>query len=80
MKDPIEILPPSRNRILVGLRVECSRHRMSFTLAGDLPLDFSHGPAIKTIILSGDPVYTHCWFDLRGQLLDRPEHGMAEVI
>ena len=23
---------------------------------------------------------TRCWFDLRGQLLDGPEHGLTEVI
>ena len=47
MKDPIEILPPTGDRILVVLRAEQSGDRISFTLLDNLALDLGHGSAIE---------------------------------
>ena len=52
VKDPSEVLPPTRNRIFVDLRMEDPRDRMSFTLVNDLPLDLGHSPAVE-ILVSG---------------------------
>jgi hypothetical protein len=48
VKDLIEILPPSRYRLFVVLRVEQSRDRIPFTPLDDLALDLGQGPAIET--------------------------------
>ena len=47
MKDPIEVLLPSGNRIFVVLRAEESRGRMPFALLDDLPLDLGHSSGVK---------------------------------
>ena len=54
MKDLVEVLPPSRDRIFVAFRMEAPRDHMSFTLVDDLPLYPGHGPAIWTLV-SGPP-------------------------
>lgn len=46
MKDPIEVLLPSGDRILIVLRKEESRDHISFTLLDDLLLDLRHSPVI----------------------------------
>ena len=50
VEDPVEVLPPTRNHIFVGLRMEDSRDRMPFTLVDDLPLDLGHSSAIETLV------------------------------
>ena len=50
VKDPSEVLPPTRNCVFVGLRMEGPGYRVSFTLVDDLPLDFGHSPAIETFM------------------------------
>ena len=50
MKDPIEVLAPSRNCIFVCLRVEDSRDRMSLALVDDLPLDLGYSPAVEILV------------------------------
>ena len=47
MKDPIEVQPPGRDRLLIVLGVEESRDRISFTPLDDVPLDLGHSPAIE---------------------------------
>ena len=47
VKNPREILLPSRNLILIALRAEKSRDRISFALFDDLALDFGHGSVIE---------------------------------
>ena len=68
VKDPVEILPPTRNHIFVPLRVEGSRDRTSFTLVDDLPLDLGHSPAIETLVseplsgrAAGSTYVVSCW-------------------
>ena len=48
MKDPIEILPPSGDRILVLLGMEDPRGHIPFSPLDNLALDVGHGSAIKT--------------------------------
>ena len=79
VKDPIEVLPPSRNRVFIDLPREESGHPTSFTLVGHLPLYLDYGPAIETSVREPLSVY-ELRFDLRGQLLDRHEHGPTQVI
>ena len=50
VENSVEVLPPTHDRIFVGLRMECSRDRMSFTLVGDLPADLGHSSAIETLV------------------------------
>ena len=47
VKNPVEVLAPSHNRILVGFRMGEPRDRTSFTLADDLLLDLGHSPMIE---------------------------------
>ena len=54
VKDPVEVLPPCRNRVLVALCAEGPRDRVSLALVDDLALDFSHSPVIETLV-SGRP-------------------------
>ena len=79
VKNPIEVLAPSRNRIFVGFHIGEPRDRSSFTLADNLPLDLGHSPVIE-ILIRGAARRTHCWFDLPGQFLDRPEHRRTEIL
>ena len=79
MKDLVEVLAPTRNRIFVGFRIGEPRDRTTFTLADDLPLDLSYSPAIK-ILVRGVARRTHYWFDLPGQFLDGPENRRAEIL
>ena len=46
MKNPVEVLFPSGNLILVVLRVEDLRCRISFTKLDDFPLDPGQSPAL----------------------------------
>ena len=50
VKDPSEVLPPTRNHIFVDLRMENSRDHISFALVDDLPLDLGHSPAVETLV------------------------------
>jgi hypothetical protein len=79
VKDPIEVLPPTGNRIFIVLRTEELRNRVSFTLLVDLALDLGHGSAIKT---SGQWIIrrAHRLSNSRSKLSDGPEHGLAEFI
>ena len=79
MKDPIEVLPPSGDRILIVLRMEELRDWISFTLLNDLPLNLGHGSAIET---SGEWILqrVHHWSDSRSQFPDSTEHRLTEVI
>ena len=47
LKDPIEVLPPSGNRILVVLCMEESRDSISFTSLDDITLNLGHNSAIE---------------------------------
>ena len=47
MKDPDEVLLPSRNLLLVALREDESHRCIPFTLLRDFLLDPCHGSAIK---------------------------------
>jgi len=49
MKNPIEVQPPSSNRLFV-VRVEKSRDRIPFTLFDDFPLDLGHSPAVESTV------------------------------
>ena len=53
-KNPVEVLPPSGDRLLVILRVQKSRDCTSFAHLDDLPLDLGQSPAIVTSV-SGSP-------------------------
>lgn len=50
LKDPDEVQPPSGNHIFIVLRVEQSRHHISFALLNDLPLNPRHGSIARTPI------------------------------
>ena len=50
LKDPIEVLFPTGDCILVVLRVEDLRNRISFTLLDDLVLYPGHSPAIYRLV------------------------------
>ena len=76
MKNPHKVLLPSRNLILVALRVEKSGGRVSFTPLDNLPLDLSYGSAIETLV-SG-VVRGGFLSDSRGQLSDCPKYRSAE--
>jgi hypothetical protein len=79
VKDPIEVLPPSSNHILVVLRAKESRDRISFSPLDDLPLDLGHGSAIET---SGEGTIhqMHSLFNSRSQFPDGPKHGLTKFI
>ena len=47
MEDPDEVLPPSRNLLLITLREDESDHSIPFTLLDDLPLDLCQGSVIE---------------------------------
>ena len=50
LKDPDEVQLPSRDLILITLRVEYSCGHVPFPLLGDLLLDRGHGSAIGTLV------------------------------
>ena len=50
MKDPVEIQPPGRDRLLVVLCVEHPGDPISFTPLHNVPLDLSHSSAIWSIV------------------------------
>ena len=56
MKDPVQVQSPGRNCLLVILRVEKPRHRVSLALFDSLPLDLGHSPVIEDG-LGGDSKY-----------------------
>jgi hypothetical protein len=51
LRNPIEVLSPSSNRIFVALRVEDSKDRVSFTPFDDLPLDLGQSPVVGTRVI-----------------------------
>ena len=50
LEDPVEILLPTRNRILILLLADKSRGNIPFTLLDSLPLNRTHGSAIGTVV------------------------------
>ena len=50
MEDPVEVLPPSRNLILVAVRTEHLRHHIPFPLLDDPLLHCGHGSAIEGLV------------------------------
>ena len=50
MKNPVQVQPPSSDRLIVVLPVETSRDRISFTPLDDVPLDLGHSPAIEGFV------------------------------
>jgi hypothetical protein len=48
VKNPEEVLLPSRNLLLVAFCEDEPGHRISFTLLDDLPLDPRQGSTIET--------------------------------
>ena len=79
MKDPIEVLSPSGNRILVILRVEESRDRISFTLLGDITLNLGYSSVNKT---SDQWIVrrVRCLSDSRSKFSDGHKHGPVEIV
>ena len=45
LKDPVEVLPPGRNRIFIALGVQDPRDNMTFIPIDDLLLDLGYSPA-----------------------------------
>ena len=79
MKDPVEALLPSSDRIFVVLRVEGSGDHVPFTLLDDPIMDIGHSSAIET---SGERIVrgAHRLSNLRCQFSDGLKHGLAEFI
>jgi hypothetical protein len=75
----IEVPPPSCDFVFVTPCVEGSRDRVLFAACGDLPLDLSHGSAIKTLVSRLLCVRTG-GSNSRGQFPNRLEHGPAEFV
>ena len=50
LKDPHEILLPTRNRILIALLVDKSRESIPFALVDGLLLNCGHGSVIGTVV------------------------------
>ena len=49
-KNPVQVRPPSSDRLIVVLLVETSRDRISFTPLDDVPLDLGYSPAIECFV------------------------------
>ena len=74
VKDSIEIQLPASNLLLIVLRVEQSRDRISSALLDDLPLNFGHSSTIERLVCR----CAHGCFSSRSQLLDCLKHGLTE--
>ena len=63
-KDSVEVSPPSLDRLLIILRVQESRHRISFAHLDDLLLDLCQSSAMVTLVIAplrisiNTPTYT----------------------
>ena len=74
--DPNKVLPPHGNCILIALRVEDLRDRISFALRGDFLLNGSYSSVAGELAAP----CTHRRMDLRRELLNCLEHGLAQFI
>ena len=50
MKNPVEVQPPGRDRLLVVLRVEHPREPISLAPLDDVLLDLGHSPTIESLV------------------------------
>ena len=57
VKDPDEVLLPSRNLLFIAFRENELDDRIPFTLLDDLPLDPRQGSAIETLVSGSLAVY-----------------------
>jgi len=78
MPNFVEVQPPGSGRLFVVLRVITSGDRIPFTPLDYVPLDLVHSPdcGFGEEVAGG----TRLWFNLRGQLLNRPEDRLIEFI
>ena len=51
LKNPVQVQPPGSDRFTVGLLVEISRDRISFTPLDDIRLDLGHSAAIESFVI-----------------------------
>ena len=78
MKNPVEVQPPSGDRLFVVLRVIMSGDHIPFTPLDDVPLDLVHSPDREL----GEEITwrTDRWFNSPRQLLNRPEERSTELV
>ena len=50
MEYPVEVQPPTGNRLFIVLRVEMPRDYVSFTPLDDAPLNLGHGPTSESSV------------------------------
>jgi len=76
MKDPIEVRPPSRDRLLIALGVENPRCCITSALLDDLPFDLCHRPVIESRSTNKFKLQQRPWrmLNSRRQLADRLTH------
>ena len=58
IENSVQVRPPGGDRLIITLRVETSRDRVSFTSLGDVPLDLGHSTGIESFVGKSSDVGT----------------------
>ena len=78
MKDPDEVLPPTRYFVLVALHENESGDCIPFPLLDDTPLHLRYSSAIEASV-SG-PLGMYHWSGSRGQITNRIQDRLVECV
>ena len=78
MENLVQVRPPGGDRLIIALRAQTPRDRVSFTSFSDVPLDLGHGPVIESF--EQITPRRHYWPNSHRQLRSCPEDGPTELI